>query len=408
MRLGSTLFICAGLGMALVGCAPDASVNNGVEDVVSAFGVLVDSSAVSAATVSNAPDEATAQPRSEHTVVSGSLSARGEYQLFDLGAGQVGDEWTIQPDSPAAATFLVVLFDDQHELLRRELVSPRHPLQHILRADTPSVIVGVTPAAGGVSGSFGLAVDARAGAVVPAAQPQVVWVNFGGAMNVRVNQRAGIDIGAVDAAAVDARYAGATSALKAAILANMREDYADYNVTIVTSDDGPPPAGTYATLQFGGNDSRLLGLADSVDQYNADPAQTAIVYLESFADYRTMNLTVEEMGQMIGNTGSHELGHLLGLFHTQKPVDLMDTTGTAWDLAGAQYFTRGELEPSVFPTGYENNPARLAETVGSGPQSKKEVVAKVLSPAIMRRKLALRALVREELGGRCGNCLQPD
>jgi hypothetical protein len=37
----------------------------------------------------------------------------------------------------------------------------------------------------------------------------------------------------------------------------------------------------------------------------------------------------------------------------------MDITGTAWDLAVTQHFTRSELEWSVFPTGYSDEPTLL-------------------------------------------------
>ena len=192
-------------------------------------------------------------------------------------------------------------------------------------------------------------------------------------------------------------------------MAAMREDYDGYNIVLMTSDDGPPPAGSCACVHIGGSDGRLLGLADNVDQYNADLGQTAIVYVEGFADFSVMNLTAEEMGQMIGNVASHELGHLLGLFHTAVPADLMDTTGDAWDLADNQSFLRGELEATVFPFGYENSPARLAETLGfTTGNAKLSPVTKAESRERMIRKAELRSLVRTELHCRCGNCLNPD
>jgi hypothetical protein len=217
------------------------------------------------------------------------------------------------------------------------------------------------------------------------------------------------DVLGFDAADLGEPYAGATEAVKAAIVAAMREDYAGYNVTVLSSDDGPPPTnGAYATLHFGGYDTRLLGLADNVDQYNADRWQNAIIYVGSFADFSVMGLDAEEMGQMVGNVASHEFGHLLGLFHTSLPEDIMDTTGTAWDLAGDQSFLRGPLEQSVFPVGYENSPQRLAETVGVKPGAKKSDLSKNWNDPRMRRKLALRALVRDELRSRCGTCLHLD
>ncbi len=245
----------------------------------------------------------------------------------------------------------------------------------------------------------------EAGQAVPPAAPQVVWLNFGGASDVSVHARRGLSFGAFEAGMVGEAYADATAEIKAAIVATMREDYADYNVTLTTSDEGPAPVEPHATMHFGSQDDRLLGLADNVDQYNEDPWQTAVIYVEGFADFAVMGLTVEEMGQMVGNVASHELGHLLGLFHTQIPNDVMDTTGTAWDLAGSQLFSRANLEASVFPYGYANCPQRLTETVGL---SAAKPLAKSIQTERMVRKAGLRALVRDQLRGRCATCLHLD
>jgi hypothetical protein len=110
---------------------------------------------------------------------------------------------------------------------------------------------------------------------------------------------------------------------------------------------------------------------------------------------------------MIGNVASHEFGHLLGLFHTRVPKDLMDTTGTAWDLVADQGFLRAELEPSVFPCGFEDSPARLNDAVGRNPQWFGETAKAGLTEKALR-KAALRVRAREELRSRCGNCLHPD
>lgn len=352
---------------------------------------------------------ATAQPQVTNLLLSGSVST-DTYQLFELGSSSFGDQWRVTwPSASGGGYFLVVLLDQDQNLLRRELVSSWTPLEHVLRGQTPMLYAGVAAAYGTSGGNFRLLASLDAGRSVPSPRRQVVWVNFGAGSNVHVHVREGISFPSFDGAMLGADYAGETGVIKAAILAAMREDYAAYNVVVMSSDEGGPPGSPYATIHIGGNDSRLLGLADNVDQYNSDLGQTAVVFVEAFADFAVMRLTPDEMGQMIGNVASHELGHLIGLFHTACPEDLMDTTGTAWDLAENQSFIRGPLEATVFPTGYEDCPARLLETVGAAPGSAKAGVTKrLLSETLRLRKAELRAMVRDALHHRCGTCLNPD
>ena len=408
MRLRWIAIVVSLVSVVLFACTPEPT-GTGITSLIDAVSVVGDTDTAGSPTSSvGSPALPTAQSQNVPTTLSGSVVAKGDYRLFEAGAGTTGDEWIVRPTASSDTSFLVVLFDADHELLRRELISPRTTLEHVVRTATPTIYVGVTPANGSDGGNFSFVVTHRASVPVPAPSQQVVWLNFAGGSDVHIQARSGLSFPALDAAVVNPQYAGQSAVLKSAIVAAMREDYAAYNVVILSSDEGPAPGGPYATIQFGGNDARLLGLADNVDQYNADPGQTAMVYVEAFADYETMELSADEMGQMIGNTASHELGHLLGLFHTQKPVDLMDTTGSAWDLATDQSFTTGALEPSVFPTGSENSPARLAETVGDKAGPKQNSVTKPLSPEMMLRKASLRALMRDELRSRCGTCLDPD
>ena len=121
----------------------------------------------------------------------------------------------------------------------------------------------------------------------------------------------------------------------------------------------------HAAVHFGYDDPSQLGQADNVDAYNTDPAQHAIVFVERFAEYWTMKLSPPEMGQMIGNTACHELGHLLGLHHTHAADHIMDiSAGDAYDMAGDRNFALADLDRNVFPIGKLNAPQLLAETVG--------------------------------------------
>lgn len=337
--------------------------------------------------------------------VSGSVNSGSDYRLYDLGAGRVGDRWIVTPSSFTSGSLVLALFDADMNLLYRGY-SAGEDMDHTLRADTAQVIVGVAPVGGGRGGSFDLTARRYSGSSVPPPRAQTVYLNFAATQDVRVHTHAPVSFAAFDSAMTGAPYAGKTAEMKAAILAAMQADYARYNVNFVSSDVGPP-AGAYTIVHFGGEDGGLLGLADDVDSYNQDETQGAIVFVSSFALYQDMGLTLDEMALMVANVASHELGHLLGLYHTQAPDDLMDTTGTAWDLAEDQAFLRAELETSVFPVGMEDSPRLLEQTLGPAPFAAAKVKA-AMRPVKGATYKALRDFTRKELRHTCGTCAALD
>ncbi len=401
-------------GMFLVpGCAPQAVDAAGGGDVLGA--VLSASSeaapagapAVSGEDVSGVPAaDPPTESRQTSRTFAGTFSGAGTYRLYDLGPGVRGDGWTVTVNGSLSGPFVVVLFDANNNLLMRTYMSYNRMLQHVVRADTEHVYLGVMPPAGYDGGTFHLKATLRPGQSVPPPRAQVVWLNFAGGAGVVVHNQEPVSFAPLRGGMIDEMYADATQEIKASIVREMRADYAAYNVTILTSDDGPLPDGPVSVVHFGARSAGLLGLADDVDNYNQDRSQAAMVYIENFGPYRTMKLTPEEMGVMIANVASHELGHLLGLYHTVNHDDLMDTTGSAWDLAGEQDFRGGALEPTVFATGFEDGPALLEQTLGlSSRGAKAGPQAKALQTVRYRE---IRRLAEEELAHACGTCQHLD
>ena len=399
--------------LAVVGCVSEVFLleNQPVGDVIEALTVSgsgSDSSAASSADASpSSLDPApVASTDAQIQDFSGEVTGFGPYRLFDLGSGNRGDYWQVSANGPLSGPFIVVLLDANENLLMRMYLHYQSPLQLVLRDDTEQLLLGVMPPASGSGGSFRLRAKRTAGQPVPAARRQVVWLNFAGGDDLRVHTRDPISFPAFDAATIGEAYAGHTQEIKDLILQEMRADYAAYDVQIYSSDDGPPPVEGYSTVHFGGDESGLLGLADGVDNYNESPEQNALVYVDNFAAYWTMQLEPDEMAVMIANVASHELGHLIGLYHTKDPDDLMDTTGSAWDLAENQGFTRAPLEDTVFATGWEDSPVLLRQIVGSDPDADKAPARQ--KPAKWATYAAIRRYTQQELASACGTCLNLD
>lgn len=388
--------------LALSGCTGGAGSSEPADMLGLVAGITVDALSPGAADeVPTTPATSTAPAAQTFT---GRVSGPGQWQMLELGPRAAGARVSVT-SALFSPTFVVALFNEHDDLQLRSYMSAGARMSLVVRQNSANLKLGVMAPVTAAGGEFRLSIESDT-AGVPSAAGQVVWLNFAGGRNIRIANQAPTSFDAFDGALVGADYVGHSAEMKQSITASMRDDYFGYNVTILSSDDGPPPPGDHSVIHFGSYSSGLLGLADTVDAFNSNANQNAIVFVESFAPYWTMRLTPAQMGVMMANVGSHELGHLLGLFHTRAPVDIMDTTGTAWELAADQSFVRAPLEDSVFATGMEDSPTLLALTVGENPS------AGAKATAVARRmddsERALRRAAQQILEGACGTCRHLD
>ncbi|MBI5803885.1 matrixin family metalloprotease, partial [Candidatus Pacearchaeota archaeon] len=195
---------------------------------------------------------------------------------------------------------------------------------------------------------------------------QRILLDFDGARGIRIAQRPAVDVPRLqDSIFLNEEYPGQIDEIKNLIVEKVKESYADYNVEIYTT-DGEIPTTPYTTVYFGTYDPKSLGVSDNIDAFNLAKKQNAIVFIETFGAFESLNPSVEEITYAISNTASHEIGHLLGLYHTKDPTDIMDITATFTQTMRRQEFKRAPLldDSAGFPIGYQNSPKTLERNVG--------------------------------------------
>lgn len=160
--------------------------------------------------------------------------------------------------------------------------------------------------------------------------------------------------------------ASQTAPLKELIQQTVEQDFAGYDVTVLTSDDELPEQ-DYSVIHFGGFDQDLFGISQTIDAYNRNATDEAVIFTESFVNIFSVSPSLEEMGTALGNVASHEFGHLLGLNHTADPHCLMDAVSPPDSLLADQEFIWTSLARAIFPIGTQDSPLLLSETVGLVP-----------------------------------------
>lgn len=307
--------------------------------------------------------------------LQGTIASEGDFDVYALGLMEPGDLVTISTttqDSPLDIS--IAVFDDQERLFitndDMETGSlDAFVLETIRHAGDPYYLV-ISASALAVmaeqrTGAYQALVTVARGGDVPPPQGQILLLDFDGgtvsALTIPVSE-----VSPFRAGDIAPMYAGQTEVIKQAIIETVRENFEGLDVTIVTSDDDElPPEGTYSTVLFGGSNLNAFGISEHVDTYNRDSEDVAVIFTESFRPRLfSRPPTADEMGVAIGNIGSHEAGHLLGLNHVRDATAVMDEVNPADTFLEDQEFKEAPLSPTIAPLGVQDALLLLQEILG--------------------------------------------
>lgn len=302
------------------------------------------------------------------TTISGELTSSASVGVFNLGMIEAGTRIIVDL-AGYGSNFSVGLFDDNHQtrIINHDRYGGRDPYAVLETSDPiPTLYLVITSDPTHASaGLFTATVVHTAGLSFPVSVAQDVILNFSGGEALTIGSVFIARMSPFAAVDLDPRWAALTGEMKSIVMDNLLRTYQGLNVNFYFDDDPDRPTGEVSTIHFGTEDTRNVGLASSIDYGNRAKAQQAIVYTQNFAKYIPYGYTYVDIATGFANVAAHELGHLLGLNHTDLPADVMNVSPTVDALVAPKYFVDDvALDPSVFPVGLQDGAERVLHAVG--------------------------------------------
>lgn len=306
--------------------------------------------------------------------LEGTVYPRGDLDVYQLGAMAPGDRMIIDASTAGSSLDVsIALFDSEERLVSakddRTVQDFDSFIDLIARHEGNPYYLVVTHSAfapsAGFTGTYQIDIEVMVGQAVPPPMHQLLKLDFDGG-EIDSPALGSMTIRPFSAERISPAYTGQTELLKTLILEGMEQNYERFNVTVVTTDDPPPPPGTeFSTIFFGGFNPSAFGIAESVDLYNADFCDDAIIYAETFSPSIFSGVpTVAELAVAIANVGAHEAGHLLGLNHVSDDLALMDDRSAADAFIEDQEFMEAPLSSDIMQIGTQDAVLLLNEIVG--------------------------------------------